>query len=142
LLIEENAEEIYWTEPRDLTVEESLRSMHDASPDFWHGHRNEKRFSDEEFGRFGILADGRSEFLPHGIDGDQWRSLVRLDDGRPQYELMWSMATGILKTKPIWTKRIVAAVSLAVFILLALLPLAWVWRKPTDRGTPALPERE
>ena len=121
MLIEENAEEIYWTEPRDLTVEESLRSMHDASPDSWHGHRNKERFSYEESGRLGIFADNHSAFLPNGIDRDQWRSLVQLDDGRPQIESTWPVTAGVIKTEPRWIKRIVAA----VFILLVLLPLPW-----------------
>ena len=81
LLIEENGEEIPWTEPRDLTEEKSFRSMTDTSPDTWHGHRFIDDSSAEERGRFVAFADGAVSYLPHGGDADSWRSLARLDDG-------------------------------------------------------------
>ena len=59
LVIEAAGQNIQWTEPRDLTIEEALQLITSADPDQPGGHRAERFFDEDVFARRHVaLIDG------------------------------------------------------------------------------------
>ncbi|REJ72801.1 MAG: DUF1559 domain-containing protein [Planctomycetota bacterium] len=117
---------IPWTEPRDLELDEALVTLSSLDAETALGHSHETFFFEEFYGRHVLLGDGSVDFLTHGIDRRFWRGILSIDD---EFGLDWERSerrevTGQRKL------RIDRCVKFAVFVLIALFPLPWVWLNP------------
>ena len=130
--------DIPWTAPRDLELDEALEILTSRDAESARGHSSGSFFFEEFYGRHVLLADGSVRFLGHGIDRPLWEGLLSIDDG---IGLDWELSeprevTGHKKLK------VAQCVKFAVFVLVALFPLPWVWRNPRSEygGEGTLPE--
>ena len=111
-------------EPRDLELEDALRLFASADPYSAKGHHiYEHFFYEYSGGRHVALADGHVRFISHGVDRETWSALLTIEDGSPADD--WT-TTGNTASR----LRVGNCCRLAIFVVLALFPLPWVWLNP------------
>ena len=122
--------QIPWTEPRDLSVEEARTPLgRRLAPNDWPGHPpREDYFYEYEPSWHVAFADGSVKAFGHSIEPDVWASLLRLKTGSTDEQIGRVEVGRLVKRHPRWRNWI----ALGSFLFLALLPLAWVWRKPVQ----------
>jgi len=119
---------IHWTEPRDLDFDEAVSILGADDSQWTTGHRNQTFFRDTWYGgRHVAFADGGVRYVGVGLEGQVWLSLLNVDDGGPMAE--WDV--GGRHFSPVTRLRIGNCCRFAVFVLLVLFPLPWVWMNPT-----------
>ena len=120
-----------WAAPEDLSFEEALDRLASRDPDQLTTHRREKFFTIEYNAGHVLFADGSTMQAGSGVDRTTWSQLLAINDGGP--ELDWDIARpGTNSLGKVLEYRIDKCVQLAVFVLLWLFPLPWVWRNPTS----------
>lgn len=127
IVIEYNAN-IHWTEPRDLSLDEAVALLSEAEPFSAHGHHSQTFFQDHYYGRHFLIADGSARYASHHLDGDRVRAVLTIAGDDVSRE--WDVATSATLAEPS-RLRIGNCIRLTIFILLAVLPLPWVWINPT-----------
>lgn len=127
LFVESNSG-ILWNEPRDLSLDEALGQLADAQPIDACGHRARSFFYDYSYGRHAALADGSVCFIRHGVDRDTWSNLLRINDGAPLRGGWDNLRNRRIEVPRSEVPRYGNWIRLAVFVLVALFPLPWVWR--------------
>ncbi len=136
LLIEIHTTHIHWAEPRDLTLDEALDVLTSNDPRVAGAYRTAPWFFYEhEYvpeTRNVVFADGHADSIPHGVDRQTWKQLLTIDDGVPA-EGWDAVSTTTYGKKNL---RIGNCCRFAVFVVLALMPLPWVWRHLTTTLKP------
>ncbi|NLF68416.1 MAG: DUF1559 domain-containing protein [Candidatus Anammoximicrobium sp.] len=125
LVMEDQSTNIPWMDPRDLTLDEALGILTSPDRQFASPHRREDFFYEYSGGRYVATADGRVSYQFYGLPRDVWSALLTIDDGVATSELDWTVGADDWKRPKVGNFY-----RLAVFVLLTLLPLPWVWRKP------------
>lgn len=117
--------QISWMEPTDTGYAEAIELLTSRDPHQRSGHMHRSFFYKWSTGRQVALADGSVKFLVQGIEADDTRRLLTVNDG----ELLEFDA---IRGNPSFTRRlrIDNCIRLGVFVLLALWPLPWVWINP------------
>jgi hypothetical protein len=131
-LVVESNHEIPWLEPRDLQMDEAMALLTSGNPESSGCHRSEDFFYEYFSGRNVAIGDGRIRFLGHGIERRVWSALLGAADG---IELNDSDLEG----RPILNRRLRVGncERLALFLVLVVFPLPWVWlprKMRTTRG--------
>ncbi len=124
LVVEAEGRGRHWMEPVDIPIEEALRLF--VSPETDKGHRREDYFYEYWNGRNVALGDGSVHFIYYGRsldsiynwlvvnDGQKPASFYQHDDAEESYKYVkWDN----------WLR-------LAIFVVLVLLPLPWVFLSP------------
>ena len=124
LVMEDQSTRIPWMEPRDLMLDEALRVLTSTDPRVGGIHRQEGFFYDYAGGRNVALVDGRVAFFSDGLQRNFAANLLTIDDGAAASPLN-------LELQLVARKRLNVGncYRLAVFVLLTIFPLPWVWRK-------------
>lgn len=133
MVVEFTSSGIPWTEPRDLRFDDAIRSFTSSDPDDWHGHPRHAYFREYFDGRDVLMADGAARFFSHGHSTELWTALLTPADGRPEsgdWDLELESPRPFVRTRP----RIGNYVRFAVFVVLALWPLPWAFRRPVSAG--------
>ncbi len=127
IVIEYNAN-IHWTEPRDLSLDQAVALLSEAEPFSAHGHHSQTFFQDHYYGRHFLIADGSARYASHHLDSDRARAVLTIagDDVSREWDVATSAA--LAETSRL---RIGNCIRLTIFIMLAVLPLPWVWINPT-----------
>ena len=124
-----------WAAPEDLSFEGALDRLASRNPDQMTTHRRETFFTIEYNAGHVLFADGSTMQAGSGVDRTSWSQLLAINDGGP--ELDWNIARpGTNSLGKVLEYRIDKCVQLAVFVLLWLFPLPWVWRNPTSGRSP------
>jgi hypothetical protein len=126
IVLEVDGCKIPWTEPRDLTYDEALSLLTATEPESHTCHPRETYFWDYFGGQHALAADGRVYFVPHGTDADYWSAMLTVDDERPNQDWVASRPDGSVRRR----LKIENCCRHPLFLVLVLLPLPWVWRKP------------
>lgn len=134
LVCELSDRDIAWTEPTDVSYSSAIDLLTARDPDLYSGHVYQNFFYESSYGRQIAIADGSVHFLGNGIGPEDASRLLTINDGEP-FDFDEIHGAG-LETRRL---RIDNCVRLAVFVLLALWPLPWVWINPT--GTRVVPRR-
>ena len=127
LAIESDARHVPWAEPRDLELEEALDLLTSPDSDQPRLHAIDDYFYEYPGGRNVLMADGSVRFVAHGIDRETWRTLLVVDDGIVE-PAAWDDAEYTLSLR--WAK-VGNHVVFWTFIVLAVLPLLWVFTDPS-----------
>jgi hypothetical protein len=124
LVMEDQSTKIPWMEPRDLMLDEALRVLTSSDPRVGGIHRQEGFFYDYAGVRNVALVDGRVAFFSDGLQRNFAAKLLTIDDGV-------GVSAQNLELQPFAGKRLNVGncYRLAVFVLLTVFPLPWVWRK-------------
>jgi hypothetical protein len=124
LVIEDQSRKISWMEPRDLTFDQGLDVLTSTDPRVSGIHRQEGFFYDYAGGRNVAVVDGRVAFFSDGLQRNFATKLLTIDDGADS-------SPQNLELQPFARKRLNVGncYRLAVFVLLTIFPLPWVWRK-------------
>lgn len=133
LVVETNSSEVPWMKPYDPGLEDVIRTMTSPVPPTIGGHRFESFFYEYDTGRHVLYVDGLVEFVSHGIDREIWSTLFTVDDGRGRDD--YDFQSPFAETEQL---KLGNCVRFAVFLILALFPLPWVWitpRKPDSTST-------
>ena len=87
LLVEVADSDIFWTEPRDLTLDEALQGINASI----HGKAGKGRSisSYHPGGAYVMFADGRLRFLPEDISPALLKALLTIDGGEDLRALGW-----------------------------------------------------
>ena len=131
LVLEDQSKGIAWMEPRDLTLDAAVGVLASSDPQFAGPHRDEDFFFEYSGGRNVVFADGSVSHLFDGLPRNVWSALLTIDDGVSLSEQDWTVQTDDRKRLKVGN-----CYRLTVFVLLTLLPLPWVWRKPKPAETP------
>ena len=128
-IVETDSDAIPWTEPRDIDLSAAVRLLGSTDPDAIGTHQYKEFFFEYLPYRQVALADGRVGSAPAGLDAEFARQLLTVDDGGP---------SGGPDVNPFASQRhrnlrIFNAFRFALFALLAVLPLTWVWLNPRPR---------
>jgi hypothetical protein len=125
ILVVECRTGIHWAEPRDLEFDEALKVLESSEERDIHGHWHWKDtlFYEYLHGSHVLFANGEVRFAPNGTEQTTWRGLVTINDAAPGRDWDW-IATNSFQVR---TLRIGNCLRLAVFVVLMLLPLRWVW---------------
>jgi hypothetical protein len=132
MVIECDSEDIPWTEPRDLDLQTAIRVLNSIDAKSSGTHRSKTFFYEYHEGRSVAWADGRARFFPMGISQSDAESLFVIDDGWPESDSKLTPPTPY----PSKQLRIGNAIRFAIFFLLAILPLPWVWVNPQTLERP------
>lgn len=119
---------IPWTEPRDVSLEEAVTLLAVTEPFSALGHHGQTFFRDHFYGRHFLMVDGSVRYASHHLDGDLARAVLTIAGDDVSRD--WDVATGtaLAATSRL---RIGNCIRLTIFIILAVLPLPWVWINPT-----------
>jgi hypothetical protein len=122
LIIEAYRPDVLWTEPSDVSFDEAIRllSAHDPGPT--DGHRSENFFYKYDIGRNVAMVDGSVHLLSASLPRETAAALLTIDGGESVEELAPRTASPVTKRLKLGN-----CYRLAVFVLLTLLPLRWVW---------------
>jgi hypothetical protein len=122
LVMEAGKGGVPWMAPRDPDAAEAIQLVTSDDMDLLGGHVEEDFFFEYLRGRQGVLADGSVRVLSHGMGQEMWEWLFTIDDGK-------SALLGEGKGEAHDLKRLKRGncYRLAVFVLVALFPLPWVW---------------
>jgi hypothetical protein len=136
LVIEKHGTGIPWTQPRDMSFDEVLAQLSASGPSILDPHHAEDFLFEYHGGCNVALAGARVEFVPQGCGRELWAALLTIDDNDPRRmdEALDTMAR-------VNTPRLNLGncYRLAVFVLLVLLPLPWVWRHRGPRSDAPAP---
>ena len=125
LVCETSDPQVSWMEPTDIDYADAIELLTSRDPNRCSGHISRTFFYEWSHGRNVALADGSVHFLIYGIEADDARRLLTINDGAP---LDFGDIRGtVLDTRRL---RIDNCIRLGVFVLLALWPLPWVWINP------------
>jgi hypothetical protein len=129
LLMESDSRSVNWLEPRDVSYDEALQMLSlESGTDA--PHRYEDFLYIRHEGRNMAMADASIRLVPAGLPSSTARSLLLRDDAGPPLDQKTFSSERRLRTGN--------CIRLAIFILIALWPLPWVWIHP--RGvTPTSP---
>ena len=123
-------------EPLDVTYEEAIHRFASQQPESPGKHRRRYLFLQERFffheayiGRNALFADGSVSTLPPGIDRETLSSLLTIDDGKG-----WPESEDDHRSRSGRKLNVGNCVRFAIFVLLVLYPLPWVWLNPHPRG--------
>jgi len=131
LVLEAEPQQLNWMEPRDITYEEAVDLLTSRDPkQMESGHKLEDFFYERWTGRNSALADGSVRFLPLAFPRDVASAMLLRDDKT-------EVVIDDLHTpfQPVNRLRLDNCFRLALFIIIALLPLPGVWRKPKTNGS-------
>lgn len=122
LVLEIDSRDIHWMEPRDISYAEAVKLLSSSNVRATGPHRHETFFYTRSVGRNAAFADGSVKLIPR-ISPDVAGAVVVRDDGAlpNHFEL-------VSRDEP--RLRIDNCLRLAVFVLIALWPLPWVWNNP------------
>lgn len=125
IVVVECLSEIHWAEPRDLELDEAARQLESSEARDIHGkwHWKDTVLYEYLHGGHVLFADGEVRFAPGGTDQATWRGLLTIDDALPGQDWDRIAATSFRVRR----LRIGNCLRLAAFVVLALLPLRWVW---------------
>lgn len=123
-LVEHINRDTNWLEPYDPSFEEVLAGgtsldVHDQA-----GHGYKTFFNSYFHGSNVAYADGRIRFLPYGIKESLYSRLLQANDGLEIRDEEFEHHHDAFHRRRYdnWYR-------LAVFVIMALLPLPWIWRK-------------
>lgn len=121
-----------WMAPSDPTIDEALKIVSVRDPDRVEGHRYEDFFWVQFAGRNAAMVDSSIHFLNATVSPADWMRLLQIDDG------VDSLRTGQETWNQPPPKRLKwgNCFRLAIFVLLVLLPLPWVWLNPASEILP------
>lgn len=125
LVIEALVPEVAWSEPRDLSYDEAVRLLSSRDSRRVGGHLVEDFFYEHYFSRHAALVDGSVHFVHRGLPRETATALLTIDDGYGLEE-GWSSSGNVSAKRP----KLGNWYRLAVFVLLMILPLPWVWISP------------
>jgi len=125
LVIEAHVPDVAWSEPRDLSFDEAMRLLSSQDSSRLGGHLIEDFFYERYSGRHAVLADGSVHFLRPGLPRDTAAAVLTIDDGRSLEEEWYR--PGIVARERL---KVGNCYRLAVFAVLCLFPLPWVWISP------------
>jgi hypothetical protein len=130
VLVIECNDDIPWTEPRDLTLDEATTLLTGADPFETLGHRYTNFFHEYYIGRYVLIVDGSVYYASAHLDPSQWDAVLSINggDGDPSEDLT---ATGDFAEAS--RLRVGNCIKLAIFLLLTVFPLPWVWLNPESR---------
>lgn len=131
LVLEEHSQRIPWMEPRDLTLDEALGVLTSSDWQVAGPHRSEDFFFEYSSGRNVVHADGYVWFLFDGLPRQAWSSRLTINDGASLSDQDLPGGAGRRKRLKVGN-----CYRLAVFVLLTVFPLPWVWRKPKSAESP------
>ena len=124
MLIESNNVSIHWTQPQDFTLDEALQELTTPRSIDETDHYGSTDFFTYPGYRHVTLMNGSVKRVADRTDRRTWGSLLTIDDGGPDLETLtlspFNDPTPIILT---WACA-------TAFVCFALLPLAWVWRRP------------
>ncbi len=124
IFIIETDADIPWMEPRDVDVDEAISILTSVENDPEHGHYQSGRFVENSYGRHFLMVDAVVRSTAQVTDPALYGPLLNIADGGPT-DWEW-------RKQGIQRLRIGRCIALGAFIILALLPLAWIWRKPRN----------
>lgn len=127
MVMENHSPDISWTEPRDLSLEEAADVFASEDYESFTGHRHQTFFREYLGGRNVLFGDGSVQFAPFGTDRTLARELMTINDGKPESDWDWYQSTALPRERVKWS----VVIRFAIFVLLMLLPLPWVWLNPT-----------
>lgn len=129
LVFEATGQNIQWTEPRDLTIEEARQLITSADPDQPGGHRSERFFDEDEFAsRHVALMDAAVWPVSDSVPANVWSQLLTIDDyAKPPREMLFQ-AIDMPHRLKVWTCS-----RLCLWIVLVLFPLPWAIRERGER---------
>jgi hypothetical protein len=128
LVLEHNDSNILWLEPRDLAFDDSLAILSRREAEFAGNHRWENFFYEYTGGRQVALADGSVRYISNGVQPEVWSALLGAEDGVRWKDDDLDVADHIQRRLKVGN-----CVRLALFVILVLLPLPWVWLNPKSR---------
>lgn len=131
IMLVEHHSDIAWTEPRDLSLDDTLDVMASTDADPFAGHRGESFFAEYFYGRHVLMVEGSVRFAPFGLDRTLTRELLTIDDEQPAKD--WDMADA--GAEPVTRIRWGNVIRLVMVVCLTLLPLPWVWIHPQGSKT-------
>jgi hypothetical protein len=123
MLVESASEDVSWTEPRDLDLEQTLIGLRPTSPNVgtWHT----AGFVVKEYYRpHAGFADGSVVCLAGDVSDEAMRQLLTIDDAAPDRASESTFDGPCFRSIDYY-----ACVRLAVFVFVAILPLPWLWTK-------------
>ncbi|PHR93509.1 MAG: hypothetical protein COA78_32745 [Blastopirellula sp.] len=132
LLIESNEACIPWLAPTDLNYDTALAQLCSLEHEKLDGHQCPEFFYQYSIGRNVLKTDGSIEYMLHGIERTAWEKLLGKSDGvipngddyPRRYDLDETNTSRL---------KIANCVRFLFFVLIVvLLPLPWVWRKPVS----------
>jgi hypothetical protein len=110
--------------PRDLGQDEALDSLASNGPQAAGPHANESLFYQYSIGRNVAFADANFQFLYDGLSRDTLSNMLTIDGGvSPEPPILGIPVGGTKRLK------VGSCYRFAVFVLLIVFPLPWVWRK-------------
>ncbi|MBT6156958.1 MAG: DUF1559 domain-containing protein [Planctomycetaceae bacterium] len=131
MIVETDSHSIPWTEPRDIDLSTAVRLLGSADPGAIGSHQRKEFFFEYQPVRHVALADGRVGSAPAGLNAEFAEQLLIVDDGGPPGD--WD--TSPLASQPHRKLRMFNTFRFALFAVLAVLPLPWVWLNPRPRET-------
>ena len=125
MVVEAHLPDVAWSEPRDLSLDEGVRLLISKDPPHAGGHVREDFFYAYYDGRNAAMADTSIRFLHQGLSSEAATALLIVDDGD-------SLREDLSRSGTVSAKRLNLGncYRLAVFVLLTLFPLPWVWISP------------
>ncbi|MEX0725169.1 MAG: DUF1559 domain-containing protein [Planctomycetaceae bacterium] len=127
-VVELNQREVNWMDPREITAEEFLQLYETPIDDDDLPHAG---------GTHTLYGDGGVRFVSWNMSPAYWRSLLTkaADDALPE-SAMADPERARRRSKSRWKdwRRAAHMYSPIAFIVLALLPLPWVWIRPRKRS--------
>ena len=136
LLIEKHGSGISWMEPRDMSFDEALAQLSADDPSVLGPHHSENFFFEYYGGCNVALADTVVHYVRRRCSRELWAALLTIDDDGLRF------ADVPLEPLPPFNAprlKVGNCYRLAVFVLLVLLPLPWVWRNRGPRSDAPAP---
>ena len=135
MLVEVHDRVVNWMEPRDLSLDEAVAMMSATDlPETKGGHQAGDTYFYRRTGGLGHIvgyADGHVEFLQFGVPADAVAERLTIDGGEVNEDIEYGDYSPPIHYELKW----MAVYSVAVFVVLALLPAPWAWRKRHRQGT-------
>ncbi|PHS18463.1 MAG: hypothetical protein COA78_02230 [Blastopirellula sp.] len=125
MLVESHVDNILWTEPRDLSLDQFNSGEHKQHD----GHQMSSFFYRYYNGRNALMADGSVQYFAHSASADVWHRVIKKSDGASIYDEDLGPASN-WDEKDSRQLRIGNCLRLGFFVVVMLLPLPWVWIKP------------
>jgi hypothetical protein len=126
--LEATSQEIHWMEPRDIDYESALELLTSNDTTLIEtGHRRRDFFYDRYVGRNIAIADGSVRFLPAALSDKAASELLIRNDRTPLVAFDFEVSP---EFRPVHRLRLGNCLRLGGFVLIALFPLPWVWRRP------------
>ncbi len=138
MLIEDGDARIPWTQPTDWNVDDALSRVTSADLIDHGPHREEDFFFEYTAARNAALADASVHYYYDAMGRENWTHLLKIDGSEAP-----SGPEGIPESADKRTVKVANWLRLAAFVMLSILPLPWVWRKPgSARAESRIPAAE